>query len=98
MAIQNEIAYPNPYNLNGDFSVGFDISRPADKITVRIYSASYRKVLETSESGYFFGETAVTVRQWRLGKMGNGIYYVQVIAEGAGERAFSKPVEAIILR
>lgn len=78
--------------------IGFDITRPANNITVRIYTTAYRKVLEKQVPGNYFRQGTVTLDSWVLGSMANGIYYAVLYAENGAEKAISKPEELIILR
>ena len=77
----------------------FDAERTAVKITIRIYTASFRRVFEEPVNGPYAGRSVAMLAAYRISKLASGTYYVVLAGEGvAGEKAVSKPVELIILR
>src|ERR1035437_6975308 len=98
--INNPVIYPNPYSLHGGgLIIGMDLTRPADRINIRIYTVSYRQIADITESGYFLGRVKLPVPDRYLDRLANGIYYMKAAGEGYGnEKAVSKPVQLIILR
>lgn len=71
---------------------------PADKITVRIYTVSYRRIIEATEYGSFYGRSTMSIASRKLQRLANGTYYIVIVGEGNGKKAVSKPVEIIILK
>jgi hypothetical protein len=97
--ISNLEAYPNPYNpRKGSLTLSFDVTAPVNKVEIRIYTVSYRRIMEITEYGSFYGRSVVTIASRKLVRLANGTYYMVVAAEGAGKKATSKPAELIILR
>lgn len=98
--IKNPVIYPNPYSLHGGgLLIGMDLTRPADRINIRIYTVSYRQIADITESGHFLGRVKLPVPDRYLDRLANGIYYMRAAGEGYGnEKAVSKPVQLIILR
>lgn len=93
------MVYPNPYNGSGDFKIGFDVTRPADKIRVIIFTTAYRKVVESLREGYFLRDTVITLQQMELAKLSGGTYYAVIRAEGTESgKAVSKPVVVLVIR
>jgi hypothetical protein len=96
--ILNLEVYPNPYRPRaGDLTFSFDATMPADKITVRIYTVSYRRIIEVTEYGSFYGRSTVSIASRKLQKLANGTYYIVIVGEGSGSKTISKPVELIVL-
>jgi hypothetical protein len=100
LEIKDVLAYPNPYRPRaGDLIFSFDATRPVNKISIRIYTVSYRRIIEETVYGDFYGRSAVTIASRKLQRLANGTYYVVISGEGSGgEKAASKPVELIILK
>jgi peptidoglycan/xylan/chitin deacetylase (PgdA/CDA1 family) len=100
LRITDLLAYPNPYNpAKGDLMFGFDTNITVDRVTIRIYTSAYRRIMEETESGGFYGRSVVIIKSWKLGELANGTYYVLVSGEAAdGKKAAAKIVELVILR
>jgi hypothetical protein len=99
MEVIDVVMYPNPYSgVSGDFKINFDLTRPANKITVRIYTVNYRKVIEKSVPGAYLRNTILIIRPGTFNRLANGVYYAVIIGENGSERAVSKPGTMIILR
>jgi hypothetical protein len=97
--ISNLEVYPNPYNpRKGDLNISFEATGHTDKIIVRIYTVSYRRIMEETEYGDFYGRSDVSIASRKLARLANGTYYAVIAGEGNGKRALSKPVELIVLR
>jgi hypothetical protein len=98
MEIDGVYVFPNPFPAGGgDLNIGFDVTRPADMITIAVYTPAFRKVMETSVSGSYPGAGTATFKAREFGRLANGVYYVEVRAGAGSVRAFSKPVVLIIL-
>jgi hypothetical protein len=76
----------------------FDAAGTADKITVRIYTVSFRRIISETVGGTYTGISNVSLAAYKLSKLANGAYYAVLEAEAGGQRAVSKPVELIILK
>jgi hypothetical protein len=100
LTLDNILIYPNPYRPRaGDLWLSFDSAGLLNKISVRIYTASYRRIIDVTEEGDFYGRPAVSVPSRKLERLANGTYYVVLAGEGAGSgRITSKPAELIILK
>jgi hypothetical protein len=99
MTLDDVVVFPNPYPANGtNLSISFDITRPADRMTIRVYTAAFRKVIETSATGAYLHKSIATFQSMAFGRLASGVYYAVVKAEGSGEWAVSKPVELLVLR
>lgn len=94
------LAFPNPYSPGrvGSLSFEFDATGAINKVTVRIYTVSFRRIIEAAEYGNFYGRSAVTVASRKLSRLANGTYYVVLAGEGPEGKSVSKPVELIVLR
>lgn len=99
MEIIDVLPYPNPYSGNtGDLSISFDVTRPANLITVSIYSCGYRKVVEKQIPGSFLRQAVVTVEGSRFERLAAGVYYMVIKGENGAEKARSKPGKLVIIR
>lgn len=99
MEIVDVLPYPNPYDEDtGDLTISFDITRPANLITVSIYSCGYRKVVEKQIAGSFLRETAVIVERDRFERLASGVYYIVIKGGNGAEKAKSKPGKLVIIR
>lgn len=75
------------------------LTRQVVKLSVRIYTVSFRRVIEEAEDIHAAGETALTLAGRKFSRLACGAYYVVITGETAGgETAVSKPVELIILK
>lgn len=98
--IRDVVLYPNQYNSQtGDLRISFDATRPAAKITIRIYTVSYRRILEKTIGGPFVRWSTLSIPAESISKFTNGVYYVLLSGESTeGEKAVSKPADLIILK
>jgi hypothetical protein len=67
-------------------------------ITVRIYTANMRKVIEEPNQGAYLRDTVITLQPDAFERLGNGVYYLVVIGQNGNERAVSKVVALVVLR
>ena len=98
MRVNDLIVFPNPYTVDGDLSIGFDVTRPADKLTIKVYTTAFRKVIETTAAGSYFRGSTEVFHARVFGSLAGGIYYVVVKAENSGEAALSKPAVMVVLK
>jgi hypothetical protein len=99
MEMVGVVIYPNPYSgASGDLKINFDMTRPANKITVRIYTVNYRKVIEKIMQGSYLRNIVLTLQPGAFSRLANGVYYVVVIGENGSERAVSRLEPMIVLR
>ncbi len=96
--IVDVILFPNPVSQHADLMVKFDVTRHASMIHVRIYTTSFRLVIDQAYKGYFLRDTVLTLPKRKLGGLSAGSYYISVYAEDGPEKAYSKPKVAIILK
>jgi hypothetical protein len=93
------VIFPNPYLIKGtNLSISFDITRPADKITIWVYTTAFRKVMEASAYGTYLHKSVATFQATAFGRLASGVYYAVVKGGNSGEYAVSKPVEMLVLR
>jgi hypothetical protein len=98
--IQDPIIYPNPYNPGkGNFSVQMTLTRQVVKLSIRIYTVSFRRVVEETKNMSASGQVILSLAMRKLSKLSSGTYYVVITGETAGgEKAASKPQVLIILK
>jgi hypothetical protein len=98
--ITETVIYPNPYiAAEEDLKIIVALSRPAAELKVRVYTVSYRRVLEIDAGSASTREAMLTISQWKLGRLAAGTYYVVVTGKSdLGGRAASKPVVLTILK
>jgi hypothetical protein len=99
MQIDSVAVFPNPYQITGGgLSVSFDVTRPADKITLTIYTNAFRKVIETSVNGSYLRQSTASFPARAFARLAGGVYYAVIKAESGSGRAKSKPVVLVILK
>jgi hypothetical protein len=93
------MVFPDPYNGSGNLKIYFDITRPADKVTVRIYTAGFRRVIDIPIAGDYLRESTVTIERWKTAKLSAGAYYALIYGHGKqGENSISLPVVFLIVK
>lgn len=98
MEIKDTLFYPNPHSGSGNLSVSFDVTRPAEKITLMIYTTGFRKVVETSVTGAYLRRSAVSFPARVFSRLAAGVYYAVLSGEKGSEKAKSKPEILVILK
>jgi glucuronoarabinoxylan endo-1,4-beta-xylanase len=97
--ILNPVFYPNPYSNNGQFNIRFDLTKPADKILLKIFTSGFRLVFEATLSGQAAGKKTMSVFPGEMEKLSSGTYYAVISAQSsAGEHATSKASPFIMLK
>jgi rhamnogalacturonan endolyase len=98
--ITGVLVYPNPYiYLAGDLNIKIDITQPAGDIKVRIYSVSFRKILEHDFNAVENKETVLVIPAAELNRLASGTYYVVITGRSkTGDKAVSKPQVMTILK
>ena len=98
--ITGVLIYPNPYiYLAGDLNMKIDITRPAEDIKARIYSVSFRRLLEHDFNATDNKETVAVIPKAELSRLASGTYYVVITGRSTtGDKAVSKPQVLIILK
>jgi len=83
MEIKNIFVYPHPYNPDkGDLRIKFTVTKKADEISVKIYSASFRCVKDIKLfDAIQAGEYTAQIKSGRLKTFANGTYYF-VLTDG----------------
>lgn len=94
------LVYPNPYIYPaGDLNIKIDITQPAGNIKVRIYSVSFRKILEHDFNAVYNKEAVLVIPAAELNRLASGTYYVVITGRSTtGDKAVSKPQVLIILK
>lgn len=91
--ILNAQAVPNPDPL----TLAIQLSRPADLISVEIYSVGLASVLETKQERCAAGYNQIPLPpQWKT--LANGVYFARVKAQRGGEEAPSRVLKLMKLR
>jgi hypothetical protein len=99
--IKDTAVYPNPYNqARGNFRVYMNLTKPAVKLVLRVYTVSLRKVMEFEETnGTHYGNYTMNVSSGLFEKLAAGVYFYRLEGESAtGEKAFSTASEFIIIK
>jgi hypothetical protein len=99
-AILEAVIYPNPVGAGQDLNIQVKISGCPAEMTLRIYTASFRRVIEqTWKSGLSYPSMLLTVPAAYLGRLSNGTYYyVLFMKDCAGLRVVSKRGTFIVLK
>ena len=93
------VIFPNPVKQPSDLKISFDVTRHVPKITVRVYTAAYRRVIEEIYEGAFIRNTVITVPQRKISRLSAGTYYVIIYAGAdSGGIIKSKPQVIQLLR
>lgn len=75
------------------------LTQAASEMKVRIYSVSYRRVLETECGAVNTKEVTVIITRDKIARLAAGTYFMVVSGKSnGGEKAVSKPQELIILK
>jgi len=100
LEIKDLLMVPNPYNPGkGNFGVRMTLTRQVVKLSIRIYTVSFRRIVEETENISASGQVTLSFAMHKFSKLGCGMYYVVITGETAGgEKAASKPEELIILK
>jgi hypothetical protein len=80
-------------------SLNITISKPVSGMTITIYTAAFRRVMEMPVGASADRDAIITVPAWRFGRLAAGTYYIVVTGISAGnEKAISRPVILLILK
>jgi hypothetical protein len=97
--------YPNPFNprLYNELRVAFNIAqKDSDRISLRIYTAAYRRVLEVVYEGAEAQDAAnrgyLQCATRKIARLANGSYYYLVISEKEGKETRSRINTLVILK
>src|ERR1035437_3124715 len=97
--IRDILIYPNPYDPeNTGLKINISITRAASDIKIRIYTVSFRRVMDLDFGPINTKEAIITIPAGRLTHLSAGIYHVVVTGKSDGNKAISKPVELVIMR
>jgi len=98
-SITDIIAFKNPYKGSGEgLSILVKMQGRARLATVRIYTASFRRVVETEFRGDFHNDSVIEVQPRLLSSLANGTYYYFLEAEGELGTTRSRLQNLIILK
>jgi hypothetical protein len=103
------VAYPNPRAANTPMAIDFTLTKSADKVTFKLYSASQRliKVITKTKNemlvypnagGLNNGRNVMTINWSEINGLAQGTYYYVVIAEDSKGQAKSKIEKMILLK
>jgi hypothetical protein len=94
--------YPNPYNpATGDLNARVNLTNAAQKFILRVYTVSFRKVMEEEENPgpYSSGTQTINVPAARFSRLASGTYYYRIEGEStAGGKAASAADKFVIIR
>ncbi len=98
--ITGAVIFPNPYCQDaGGLKVRFIISQPAESITIRLYTVSYRLVLEHDFGASNDMENTAIIPADDFGKLASGVYFLTVEGRSkTGKKDAAKPGKLIVLR
>jgi hypothetical protein len=75
------------------------ISRPAGDIKIRIYTVSFRRVMEFDCGAFNDKDNTAIIPASQLDNLASGTYHTVVIGVSkTGDKAVSKPCEIIIIK
>ncbi len=92
--METPIVFPNPSDGSGPVSVGFQINRPVDHVTVLVVTVANRLIYDKVMPGPFgvgMNFAALDLKDLKGVKLANGTYYVYVETPD-GTRALGKLV------
>jgi hypothetical protein len=100
LEIKDPVIIPNPYNpAKGDLNIRMNLTGQAIKISIRVYTVSFRRVIEETQDVSVYGLADISFAGGKFSRLASGIYYVVIKGETAdGETAAAKPKVLIILR
>jgi beta-glucanase (GH16 family) len=98
--LTNILVYPNPYiSSTADLKIKIDISQPAAQVKARIYTASFRRVIEYDYGPSDNKEILATIPAEKIQKLASGTYYLVVTGSSTtGRKAVSRPSVLIIFK
>ena len=79
--METPIVFPNPSDGSGPVSVGFQINRPVDHVTVLVVTVANRLIYDKVMPGPFgvgMNFAALDLKDLKGVKLANGTYYVYV--------------------
>lgn len=93
-------SYPNPVNVavGSDLVFEYYVTQKPDKVTLTIYTTSYRLILKKDIFSSVVGNNKLVVSNNDIKSLSPGIYYYSIAAEGRGEKTLGKPQPLVILR
>ncbi len=94
------LPYPNPvYADYTDMKIKISITQPARELKLRIYTVSFRRIMEVELGAASSKEITVVVPLSKLKRLSPGTYYMVVIGSSdSGANAVSKPQTLVILK
>jgi hypothetical protein len=99
--VRDPVAYPNPYApAAGNFSVRLKLTHATDRLVIKVYTVSFRKVIEAEDSpGTYSGAHTLSLSAAYFAKLASGTYYYRIEGEStAGEKAASIAEKFVIIR
>jgi hypothetical protein len=99
-AINSVLVYPDPIKAGEDMKFLVGISGCAQEITLRVYSAGYRRILDkTWTTGLSGREFTLDAPASYLSGLANGTYYyVLILKDCSGATVRSRPGKFIVLK
>jgi len=90
--VEDALVYPNPFGFDGSkLKFRCVITKNAKRVTVNIYSASFRLIKSSYIKNVPAGLCLIPADKIKAAELSNGTYYFVITAETAsGEKAASK--------
>jgi hypothetical protein len=92
--------FPNPHDGKKPVGVKFWVTRSASKVTVKLYTPSYRKIKELTVPAVInTGENTLYLNPSFASTLSNGVYFfVLTVEDEAGRRDISTIREFLIIK
>jgi polygalacturonase len=92
------IIYPNPYSAGtGGLNFSADITGSASNVSVRIYTASFRRVFEKKYSGFFLDKNIFNIPNYDIKNLASGVYYISLTARSTDGSAAAAQIKPFII-
>ena len=99
LEITGPVVYPCPYNPDSaaDLKIKIKLNKACGTITIKIYTAGYRRVFEKEFQGSFSGDTQFTASADNFKRLSNGIYYYIITGKTLENETASSKIESVII-
>ena len=99
LKITDPVVYPCPYNPDSgtDLKIKIKLNKACGTITLKMYTAGYRRVFEKSYSGSFNGNTQFTAAANNFKRLSNGMYYYMITGKTSENQTATSKIESMII-